>query len=86
MCRRDELGVLLNASKDKNVKEQKVPAYFKTRGLGEVLWSLLYGLRQSHLGGLELAPGKGEAVLPLLTWLGGPCHHASLERSWRLLL
>lgn len=33
---------------DKNSKEGKDAAYFKARCLGEVLWSLLYDLRQGQ--------------------------------------
>lgn len=72
---------LLNASTDKNVKEWKVPTYFKTSYLGEVLWPLLYDPRQSQLSGFELPHCKGEIVLPLLAWLGAPSHQGSLGRS-----
>lgn len=41
------------------------------------MWSLLYGPRQSQLGGLELPLCEGEMVQPLLTWLGAPTEMVS---------
>ena len=67
VLKRLQFGCASQSLIGKNAKEWKVPAYFSTRGLGEVLWSLLYNPRQSQLDGLEPPHLKGETIRLLLT-------------------
>jgi hypothetical protein len=72
VLKRWSFGVPLKASIDKHAKEWKVPAYFNTSCLREVLLSLLYV--QGKVSWVTWSYHcKGKMAQPLLTWLGA--HH-----------